>query len=42
MENNQELNKKLNEFVKKVNESKVDKLDLSVDEDPLEHPSPGC
>ena len=33
MENNQELNKKLDEFVKKVNASKVDKLDLSSDED---------
>jgi len=33
MENNQELNKKIDEFVKKANESKIDKLDLSSDED---------
>lgn len=33
MENNQDLNKKIDEFVKKANESKMDKLDLSADED---------
>lgn len=33
MENNQELNKKIDDFVAKANASKVDKLDLSSDED---------
>jgi hypothetical protein len=33
MENNQELNKKIDDFVAKANASKTDKLDLSSDED---------
>ncbi len=33
MENNQDLNKKIDDFVAKANASKTDKLDLSSDED---------